>query len=79
VLDSERVRLSAQLEAGESMKSLEDSAVNGLGLTKIDSSQVEYVNLAGTDKIEVANVSSSFVISQWWNSLISSVREYIGF
>lgn len=79
ILDSEYVRLSAELEASTSMKSLESSAIDELGLTKIDGSQVEYMNLAGNDKIEVAHVGSGFIIAQWWESLINAIKEYIPF
>ncbi len=77
-LDSEYVRLSAQIEAGGSMKSLEQSAADSLGLTKIDASQVEYVNLAGADKIEVARVGGGFTMAKWWEEFISFLEEYIG-
>ena len=79
VMESEYVRLSAELESSTAMKTLEKSAVDDLGLTKIDSSQIEYMNLAAEDKIEVAKVRGSFVIAQWWDSFISWIGEYISF
>ena len=50
-LDTERMRLEGELEASTSIKTLEESAEKNLGLSKIDSSQIEYVNLTGDDEI----------------------------
>ena len=78
-LDTEYVRLQSKLEAITSIKTLEEAAENELGLAKIDSSQVEYVNLTGEDQITVARTGGKYLIEEYWNSFVSFIAEYLPF
>lgn len=78
-LDTERLRLEGELEASTSIKTLEESAEKTLGLAKIDSSQIEYVNLTGDDEITVARTGGKYLIEQYWNSFIEFIAEYLPF
>lgn len=78
-LNTEYIRLQGELEATTSIKTLEEAAENKLGLTKIDSSQVEYVSLTGTDEISVAQTGGKYLLKQYWNSFIEFIGEYLTF
>ena len=78
-LDTEYVRLQSELESITSIKTLEEAAETKLGLTKIDSSQVEYVNLTGTDEITVARVSGKYLIKENWDNFVNFISEYLKF
>lgn len=78
-LDTEYVRLQGELEAITSIKTLEEAAESKLGLSKIDSSQVEYVNLTGNDEISVAHTSGKYLIKEKWESFINFIAEYLPF
>ena len=78
-LDTEYVRLQGELEASTSIKTLEEAAENELGLTKIDSSQVEYVNLTGTDEISVAHTGGKYLIKENWDRFVNFIAEYLPF
>ena len=78
-LDTERMRLEGELEASTSIKTLEETAEKSLGLSKIDSSQIEYVNLTGEDEISVAKTSGKYLIEQYWNDFIEFIAEYLPF
>ena len=76
-LDTEYVRLQGELEATTSIKTLEEAAETKLGLTKIDSSQVEYVSLTGTDEISVAHTSGKYLFKENWERFINFIAEYL--
>ena len=78
-LDTEYVRLQGELEATTSIKTLEEAAETKLGLAKIDSSQVEYVSLTGTDEISVAHTGGKYLIKQYWDSFVEFIAEYLPF
>ncbi len=78
-LDTEYVRLQGELEATTSIKTLEEAAETKLGLTKIDSSQVEYVNLTGNDEISVAHTGGKYLVKQYWDNFIDFIAEYLPF
>ncbi len=78
-LQTEYVRLQGELEASTSIKTLEEAAETKLGLTKIDSSQVEYVNLTGEDEIKVAHTGGKYLIEQYWNNFVEFISEYLPF
>ena len=78
-LDTEYVRLQSELEATTSIKTLEEAAETKLGLTKIDSSQVEYVSLTGTDEISVAHTGGKYLIKQYWDNFVAFIAEYLPF
>ncbi|MBQ3531031.1 MAG: cell division protein FtsL [Oscillospiraceae bacterium] len=78
-LNTEYVRLQGELEATTSIKTLEEAAETKLGLTKIDSSQVEYVNLTGTDEISVAHTGGKYLVKQYWDNFVEFIAEYLPF
>ncbi|MBR5310273.1 MAG: cell division protein FtsL [Oscillospiraceae bacterium] len=78
-LDTEYVRLQSELEASTSIKTLEEAAENELGLAKIDSSQVEYVNLTGSDNISVARTGGKYLIKENWDKFVEFISEYLPF
>lgn len=79
VLNAEYVRLAGELETTTSIKTLEESAEKKLGLSKIDSSQVEYVNLTGADEINVAKTGGKYLAEEYWNGFVSTLKEYLPF
>ena len=78
-LDTEYVRLQGELEAITSIKTLEEAAETKLGLAKIDSSQVEYVNLTGGDQISVARTGGKYLIKENWDNFVNFLAEYLNF
>lgn len=78
-LDTEYVRLQGELEATTSIKTLEEAAETKLGLAKIDSSQVEYVSLTGTDEISVARTGGKYLVKQYWDNFVEFIAEYLPF
>lgn len=78
-LDTEYVRLQGELEASTSIKTLEEAAEKELGLAKIDSSQVEYVNLTGDDSISVARTGGKYLLKENWDNFIEFISEYLPF
>lgn len=75
-LQSENVYLTYQLESKVSLKNAEEYAVNTLGLVKLGSGQIEYVNLQNEDVIE--KDESSFSFSEGLGSYLSVVIEFLG-
>ena len=78
-LDTEYVRLQGELEAITSIKTLEEAAETKLGLAKIDSSQVEYVSLTGTDEISVAHTGGKYLVKENWDRFVNFIAEYLPF
>ncbi len=78
-LNTEYVRLQGELEAITSIKTLEEAAETKLGLTKIDSSQVEYVSLTGIDEISVAHTGGKYLIKEYWDNFVNFIAEYLPF
>lgn len=78
-LNTEYVRLQGELEATTSIKTLEEAAETKLGLAKIDSSQVEYVNLTGDDAISVTRTGGKYLIKQYWDNFVEFIAEYLPF
>lgn len=78
-LDTEFVRLQSELEATTSIKALEEAAESKLGLAKIDSSQVEYVSLTGTDEISVARTGGKYLVKEYWDNFVAWIGEYLPF
>lgn len=78
-LDSEYMRLEAEMEASTSIKTLEETAEKQLGFSKIDSSQIEYVNLTGEDEITVTKTGGKYFLKEQWQKIVNAVREYLPF
>ncbi len=76
-LEAENVALAAEYESRTSLKNVEDYAQNTLGLTKLDKSQIEYVEFEGNTVIEVVETEKKniFVIIRNW---LSNIYEYLG-
>lgn len=51
--EAENVRLQAELESKISAKNVEDYAENVLGMTKIDSSQIKYIEIQTDDVVNI--------------------------
>ncbi|MEG1782456.1 MAG: hypothetical protein RR253_04315 [Oscillospiraceae bacterium] len=56
-IESEKAYLNFSLESRMSLNSIEEYAVNTLGLVKMESSQTKYVELESENKIEVRDTS----------------------
>jgi len=76
VLNAEYIRLSGELEAASSIKTLEESADSDLGLSKIESSQVQYVNLTSEDRIAVADERGIGWLGTLWESVTELFEAY---
>ncbi len=53
-LQGEAVQLKSQLDANNSLRTLEEFARTQLGLGKLDQSQIIYINLQEEDRIEIS-------------------------
>ncbi|MEF9852730.1 MAG: hypothetical protein RSB36_07285 [Hydrogenoanaerobacterium sp.] len=74
-LQSEGVRLQASLESKMSIKNIEESAESTLGLVKMDRSQIEYINLAPDDEVEVER--QDFAQGNIAQKSIAQIKEYL--
>ena len=74
-LESEGVRLQASLESKMSIKNIETSAESALGLVKMDRSQIEYINLAPNDVVEVAH--QDLANGNLLEKSIAKIKEYL--
>ncbi|MEG0092245.1 MAG: hypothetical protein RR846_06550 [Oscillospiraceae bacterium] len=54
-LESENAYLNFSLESRMSLNNVEEKAVGALGMVKMDSAQVEYIEIEDENKIEVTN------------------------
>lgn len=75
LLASENVRMQSELEAKMSMKNVEDYAENTLGLTKLDKSQIVYMEVQSDNVIEVAPEKRSFFVTV--RDKLDDLLEYI--
>jgi len=71
---SENVRLNMQLDSMISLKNVEEYAQNNLGMVKMESYQIEYIDLSGTDKV---TLSGSKTLNAQSPSLYSKIMEYM--
>jgi hypothetical protein len=72
--ESKEVSLNAKLEARMSMSKVEDYATNKLGLVKVQSYQIQYVQLTDKDRVVVNGDAGG--ITGFFKNLFSSVLEY---
>lgn len=73
-LNTEYTRLEAELEAKTSIKTIAEAAESSLGLSKIDSSQIEYVNLTNNDEVKVAKSTGEKIkeeAANYWEKFVS--------
>lgn len=75
LMTSENVRMQSELEAEMSMKNVEDYAENMLGLTKLDKSQIVYMEVQSDSVIEVAPEEESFFVTL--RDKLDDLLEYI--
>ena len=73
-LQSEQVRLSAELESQVSMRNLEEYATQKLGMSQLDKSQVTYVDLNQGDRIELTNTSLKPTLMERLKLAITNVK-----
>lgn len=62
MLQSENVRMKAELDARMSLKSVEEYAENNLGLTKLDKSQINYVRIQSENIVEIPETEKDFFV-----------------
>lgn len=58
-LKNENVRLQLQAETKISLSTVEEYAINVLGMKKLQRYQIEYVNLTDRDEVEIASVKEN--------------------
>lgn len=71
---SENVRLNMQLDSMISLKNVEEYAQTNLGMVKMESYQIEYIDLSGADKVMVSGARTLNANS---TSLYSKIMEYM--
>ena len=75
-LTSTTKQLDMQLETRMSLKNVEQYASTQLGLVRVDSKQVEYVDLEQQNKIEVSEEKSP--VASFFGGLAAKIKEYLG-
>lgn len=78
-LQSESIRLEAELESRISIRNIEEYATKQLGLAKMEKYQMEYVNLSGGDRAVLLKAPDSLTDYNKIKLSIGSVMEYILF
>lgn len=73
---SEAISLNMQLESRASLKSVENTAVNKLGLQKVQNYQITYINLTGGDKVVVASDGQEAIKNTVMRFLHSAVEYF---
>lgn len=78
-LESEYVSLKTQQDRALSLGYVEDYAQNQLGMVKMDSSQIEYIEINNPDRIEATQPSSSLSgMVAGLSKSFSAILEYLG-
>lgn len=70
-LQSEKVRLTDELASKTSTRSVEEYAYNVLGMQKIESSQIEYIESDNSDKAVVAEDKNTNVLEASWSGIVN--------
>ncbi len=73
--ESENVRLNMQLDSMISLEHVEQYAETNLGMVKMESYQIEYIDLSGTDKV---TLSGGKTLDSEADSLKMKVLAYLG-
>ncbi len=73
---AENVRLQSELDSKLSAKNVEDYAENVLGMRKIDSSQIKYIEIQTDDVVKIPQQDDSFVakIKKFFDSCVEYFR-----
>ena len=79
LLQNENARLNRELDAKISNESLANTAVNELGLNKLESYQVEYVNPSAEDVVTAKETQSGFNVFAMIGQTITKIQEYLKF
>ncbi|MFI3227276.1 MAG: hypothetical protein R3Y09_07690 [Clostridia bacterium] len=78
VLQSQEISLNAQIDQMFNLETVEEYAINTLGMIKLDQNQIEQVHIQNTDVIEsYDDVSTSQIILNQVKNIFTSVWEYI--
>ena len=72
-LQDEATRLQATIESSTSVKAIEEIATQELGLSKLERSQVTYIDLSNEDVIEVAEKQSPGI----FDTVLAKIKEYL--
>jgi cell division protein FtsL len=78
-LQGEATRLSLELEGKTSFGTIEEYATEYLGLSKVSSSQIEYIDLSDGNKIESLGSQGIATVFYKLKTLLTGFVEYIGF
>ncbi len=73
---AENVRLQSELDSKLSAKNVEDYAENVLGMRKIDSSQIKYIEIQTDDVVKIPQQDDSFAakIKKFFDSCVEYFR-----
>ena len=77
-LENENARLNRELDAKMSNEAIAETAVNELGLSKLENYQVAYVNLSSQDVVTARN-SGGMGIFAIIGQVITKIQEYLKF
>lgn len=76
-LESESTRLSAQLTSAGSAKTLEEYATARLGLSKMESSQITYVNMHQEDRSQITAKGLEKTGAEMISGTAGEIMEYL--
>ncbi len=74
-VESESVRLDLELQALISLKNVEDTAKNELGLSQTSQSQIEYISIKDENKAQIINEDTSYI--EYIGQFFEGIKEYI--
>jgi len=77
-LSGEYTRLQTELEGKISLKNIEEYATANLGMMKVDTTQVQYLNLDETESVTLYNTSSENSVSEQIKRAISELLSITG-
>ncbi len=76
-LESENTRLAAELAANSSYRALEEYATYQLGLSKLESSQIIYIDMEQSDRIEITENGKDQTGAEKIFAAADGVMEYL--
>lgn len=77
VAQSENIRLNMKLDSLISLKNVEEYAQNNLGMVKMESHQIEYIDMSGEDKATVSGSKTVKKETENKDSIIARFKEYM--
>ena len=78
LLETENARLNRELDAKMSNEVIAETAVNELGLSKLENYQVAYVNLSSQDVVTAKNSGGTSIFAII-GQIITKIQEYLKF